>query len=58
MVGRGGATSADFVLLKALRSEAKDDFFVNGEVAVVATDDCAECAKGALNFREEMLCVE
>lgn len=58
IVGSGGATSVDFVLLKALRREAKDGFFEKGEVAVVATDDWAECAKEALNLREETLCVE
>lgn len=57
IVGKGGAASRDFALLKAFRRDAKDGFFENGEVPVVATEDWAECANGALNFRVDV-CTE
>lgn len=47
-VGMGGGTSLLFALLKAFRRDAKEDFFANGELLVVATDDCVECVNGAL----------
>ena len=49
--------SKDFVLLKALRRDAKDGFFEKGELLEAATEDCAECANGALNFRVDV-CTE
>ena len=51
MVGSGGARSKDLLLLNAARSDAKDGFLEKGELLVVATEDCAEWAKGALNLR-------
>ena len=41
----------NFVLLNAFRRDAKEDFFVNGELLVVATEDWVECVNGALTFR-------
>lgn len=46
--GTGGGASACFVLLNAFRREAKEDFFVKGELLLVATEDCAEWVKDAL----------
>ena len=46
--GTGVGVSACLLLLKALRREAKDAFFVNGEEPFVATEDWVECVKGAL----------
>jgi hypothetical protein len=43
--------SKDLLLLNAFRRDAKDDFLEKGELLVVATDDCAEWANGALNLR-------
>ena len=45
--GIGGGVSLLFVLLNAFRSDANEDFFVNGELLVVATEDCVECVNGA-----------
>ena len=46
-----GGASLNFALLNAFRRDAKDDFLVNGELLVVATDDWVECVKGAFTFR-------
>ena len=45
-----GGGSLNFALLNALRRDAKDVFFVNGELLVVATDDWVECVNGAFAF--------
>lgn len=43
--GIGGGTSLLF--LNAFRRDANEDFFVNGELLVVATEDWVECVNGA-----------
>jgi len=45
--GTGGVSYVAFPVLNAFRSEAKDDFFTNGETGVLwdgslVTEDCAE----------------
>ena len=56
--GTGGGTSACLVLLNAFRRDAKDDFFVKGELLVVATDDWVECVKGALGALRGIVCTD
>ena len=41
----------NLVLLNALRRDAKEDFFANGELLFVATDDWVECVNGGFTLR-------
>ena len=50
-VGSGGAASVDLELLKALRSEAKEDFLENGELLVVVASEEWEVWTKGLNLR-------